>query len=69
MVVSLEIYTQAKTKKKETLWDTEKIGGFKHHNGYWWTSVLSKHLSEASDFGLSFDRLLTTGWSWTLSEK
>ena len=34
MVVSLEIYTQAKTKKKETLWDTEKIGGFKHHNGY-----------------------------------
>ena len=32
-------------KKKETLWDTEKIGGFKHHNWYWWTPVLSKHLS------------------------
>ena len=24
-----------------------------------------KHLSVASDFGLSLDRLLTTGWSWT----
>ena len=32
-VVSLEIYTQAKTLlKRETLWVTEKMGGFKHHN-------------------------------------
>ena len=35
MVVSLEIiHKQRLYKKKETLWDTEKIGGFKHHNGY-----------------------------------
>ena len=32
-------------KKRETIWVTEKMGGFKHHNGYWWTPVLSKHLS------------------------
>ena len=49
--------------KKETLWVTEKMGRLKHHNGYWWTPVLSKHLSYASDFGLSLDCLLTTGWT------
>ena len=28
------IYKQRLYKKRETLWITEKMGGFKHHNGY-----------------------------------
>ena len=45
-VVSLEIYYTSKDfKKKRGPKGYWKMGGFKHHKEYWWTPVLSKHLS------------------------